>query len=145
MIVLYTSLLILLGTASFLIGRRARGLERKYVRSAQEVDRLLNKDAVKPGNGNRPDVCLAAKRHYRLGQLVEQRDRIEQKYVAWQQAADKVGRAVARVRDWKGKKLPYTFGILDVSGALWAIDYLGVGEYVSVRRVVELVTPWIGS
>lgn len=140
MILLYTSLLILLGTASFVIGRRARRLERRYVTAAQAVDRLFNREAVRPGNSSKPDVCQAAKRHYQLGQLVAERDRIEQKYVTWQQAADKLSRAVARVRGWKGQKLPYTLGILDVSGALLAIDYLGVGQYVSVRRVVEFVT-----
>jgi hypothetical protein len=142
MILLYTSLLVLLGTASFLIGRRARGLEGKYIRAAQAVDHLLHRDAIRPGNGNKPDVCLTAKRQYQLGQLVEQRDRIEHKYVAWQQAADKIGRAVARVREWKGRKLPYTMGVVDVSGALWLVDYLGVGNLVSARRVLELVTTW---
>jgi hypothetical protein len=140
MLLLYTSVLILVGTASFLIGRRARGLERRYVHAAQTVDRVLHRDVIKPGNGSRPDVCLAAKRHFQLGQLVDQRDRIEQKYVAWQQAADRLARAFARVRDWKGKKLPYTMGVVDVSGALWLIDFLGAGHVVNARHLMEFVT-----
>jgi hypothetical protein len=139
MIFLYTVLRVLLGTASFLVGRRAARLEKKYIRAAQAADRILKAGVYKPGNGGRPDVCLAAKQQYQLGRLVQERDQLEQRYVAWQHRADRLRRWAAGLRDWKGKKLPYTLGALDVACVLGVIDWLGFGEYVNARRLLDLV------
>jgi len=50
---------------------------------------------------------------------------------------------LATVRAWKGRKLPYTLGALDVWLLLYFIDYqLGAGEYLSARQVIEHVTAW---
>jgi hypothetical protein len=145
MILLYTLLVALLGSAAFVLRRRANRLEGQYTKAAEAVERLLREDGLKPGNSNKPDLCRSARRHYLLGQLVEKRDRVEQKYLAWQHAADRYARRVERVRAWKGRKLPYSLGVLDVSSALWVVDHLGVGRYVSADRLVQLVTALING
>jgi hypothetical protein len=139
MIFLYTFLLLFLGIVKALIDRRVARLERKYARVAMAADALLHQPVFREGNSNRSDPCQTAKRQFLLGGLVQKRDRIEAKHVAWQQFSEKFGRLIVRLRDWKGKKLPYTLGVVDVSCVLCVIDYLGVGEYVSVRRLIELI------
>lgn len=138
MLFLYALLLLLLGAATILVDRRAARLEKRYVKASTAADKLLRESQFKPGNGGKADVYLSAKRQYHLGRLVEQRDRYEAKYAAWQGAADKLAAAVARVRRWKGRLLPYTLGVVDVVAVLWLADYLG-GVYVNVQPVVELL------
>jgi hypothetical protein len=138
MILLYTLLVAVLGVAVWLVRRRVAALERTYVRAAQAADAALKEATTKPGNSGKADVYLAAKHQYQLGRLVQRREEVEQRYVAWQQFADRFGHTLARVRGWKGRKLPYSFGMLDVAGLLYVVDYLGVGQYVSVRRLIEL-------
>jgi hypothetical protein len=140
MVLLYTWLIFVLGVAKFLIGWRAKSLERKYVRVAKEADGLLKQPTFKEGNSSRGDPFMSAKRQYLIGLLAQKRDRVEAKYAAWQTCADKFGRFVASLRSWKGKKLPYTFGAVDVLFVLGLIDYLGFSEVVSVRALVHLIT-----
>ncbi|HXG11132.1 MAG TPA: hypothetical protein VNK04_15335 [Gemmataceae bacterium] len=139
MILLYTLLLLVLGAAAFLIRGRVHRLEKKYYRVAAEADRVLNQANFRPGNGNRHDLCQAAKRYYQLGMLVQKRDRLEAKYDFWQNLSKRVGNLAAAVRTWKGKKLPYTFGVIDVAGAMYLIDELTLGQYVSVKQLVQFV------
>jgi hypothetical protein len=120
-------------------------LERKYCRAATEADRLLREPMFKEGNRAGLDPYKVAKRQFVLGQVVHKRDRWEAKYSAWQEFAEKFGRFVAGVRNWKGKKLPYTFGVLDVSFVLYLIDYLGFGEFVSARSLVQAVRALIAN
>jgi hypothetical protein len=140
MVLLYTSLIFVLGVVKFLIGRRVKSLEKKYVRVAKEADGVLKQSVFKDGNSNRVDPFVSAKRQYLIGLLAQKRDRVESKYAAWQTSADKFGRFVASLRSWKGKKLPYTFGAVDVLFVLGLIDYLGFSEVVSVRALVHLLT-----
>jgi hypothetical protein len=140
MILLYTTLIFVLGVATFLIGRRVKSLEKKYARVAKETDGLSKQTAYKDGNSNRLDPCVAAKRQYMLGLLVQKRDRVEAKYVAWQSVGDKFKHYVAKLKSWKGKKLPYTFGAVDVACVLGMIDYLGFQDYVSVHALIQYIT-----
>jgi hypothetical protein len=140
MILLYSTLVFLLGAAQFLIGRRARTLERKYMRVAQETDALVKQSAFKDGNSSKADPCMTAKRQYLLGQFVQKRDRVEARYTAWQVWAEKFGRWVANVKSWQGKKLPYTFGAVDVTFILGLIDYLGFRDYVGIQPLLHFVT-----
>ena len=144
MIFLYTFLLLVLTAAKLLIDRRALGLERKFARAAKAADQVSRELTFRGGNSSRPDVCEAAKRYYQLGLLTQKRDRLEAKYGACQARAERLGRWVTALRTWKGKKLPYTLGVLDVSCLLYAIDLLGVGEQVSVRHLAHLVASWLG-
>src|SRR5262245_43945744 len=145
MIFLYTLLLILLGAMKWLVSRRAARLERKYSRLARAVARLVSELTWKPGNSGRADLCASAKRTFELGALASKRDRPERKWFTWRGWADKLCCTVDAVRSWKGKKLPYTLGALDVWLALAMIDYLGFAEIVRPSRVIELLAAWLGS
>jgi hypothetical protein len=140
MIFLYSSLVFVLGVAKFLIGRRVKVLEKKYARVAKEAEALVKQPTFKEGNSSRVDPYLVAKRQYLLGLLAQKRDRVEAKYAAWQIFSEKFGRFVANVQRWKGRKLPYTFGALDVACLLGVIDYLGFSEVIGVRALVAYVT-----
>lgn len=144
MILLYTLLLLALGGVKALIDRRARQLERKYARTAAAADQILREPIFKQGNTSKPDLCQSAKRYYVLGQLIQKRDRLEIKHEAWQALADRLAASVTRVRDWKGKKLPYTFGALDVSALLYALDALGAGDYVNAKVVLAQIAALLG-
>jgi hypothetical protein len=140
MIFLYTLALIALGAAHFLVRRRAQALEKKFVRVARQADAVLRLGAARPGNCSRHDAYESAKRQYQLALLATRRDRVEGRYAAWQGRSERLGKLRARLRGWKGRKLPYTFGVLDVTGALALIDYLGAGRYVNARGLVEAVS-----
>ncbi len=139
MLFLYTLLLSILGLVRFLIGRRVANLEARHARLARLADDLLHQPPARDGSG-RIDAAVAAKRQYLLGLLVQKRDRLEDRYAAWQVSAEKYGRWLAAVRGWRGKALPYTLGVVDVVMLATLADYLGAGEYVSGRYFVQLLT-----
>jgi hypothetical protein len=139
MILLYTFLLLFLGALKMLIDRRVRALEKKYARTAKAADDLVRELSFKGGNSAKSDACQTAKRQYLLGLLVQKRDRQENRYAAAQGLSEKLDRLVTGLRNWKGKKLPYTLGALDVACVLGLIDYLGVAHYVSLRNVIQVI------
>jgi hypothetical protein len=145
MILLYTSLLLLLGVAKFLVGRRVARLQGRYARLTQEVSKLAAEPLYKEGNSRRPDTYLAAKQQYLLGLLIQRKDRLEDRYLGWLGRSEWLAKSYAAVRHWKGRKLPYTFGILDVSCALLLIDYLGVGEMLSLRNLMQWFGSWVSG
>jgi hypothetical protein len=145
MILLYSLLLLLLSGVKLAVQRRATRLGRAYSALAESVQHRLRDILFKPGNGSKPDPCQLAKVQYELGALVARRDRLEARHFAWQGAADKLTRWVHNLRTWKGMKLPYTLGAVDVWLVLSGIDAVGVGDFVSVRRVVDLVASLLTS
>jgi hypothetical protein len=145
MILLYTLLLFVLGSIKLAVGRRATSLGRKYSTLVEAVQKRLRELNTRPGNGWKGDVCHLAKNQYELAQLVQQRDRVEARHYAWQHAADRLGHWGHRLRAWKGQKLPYTLGAVDVWLVLTLIDHAGVGELVSTRRLYELVAGLFAS
>ena len=142
MILLYTIVLIALGILHWLVQRRAASLARAYSALADKVLKALHAAPKKAGNGGY-DPCATAKQQFELGRLVTQRDRAEAKHFAWQTWADRFGKAVSAVRNWKGQKLPYTLGVLDVWLVLYLIDRFGVGQLVQPQRVIDTVTAWL--
>ncbi|HEY1378069.1 MAG TPA: hypothetical protein VGF55_14810 [Gemmataceae bacterium] len=138
MVLLYTVVLTLLGTAWAVAAWRAGRFERRYAKAALIADKALKAPDPKPGNG-RQDLAATAKRYYHLGLLVQKRDALEENYNAWQGRADRLAAWVARVRNWRGQKLPYTAGVLDVWMLLILLDYCGTGEYVNAREAVRWV------
>jgi hypothetical protein len=139
MIFLYTALLLLVGVVYFLIKRRVAALEKKYSSVVAEADALIRQGNHREGNSNRPDPYQNAKRQYKLALLAEKRDRMETRYSTWHRRAERASRLRQRLRAWKGRKLPYTFGALDVACALSLIDYFGAGHYLNARQLVETV------
>lgn len=140
MIFLYTFLLILLGVLKFVVERRAAFLAWRHARLTRVVDGLLREPVFKEGNSSKPNACKAAQRQYLLGLMAQRKDRIEAKHFAWLNRADNLARFIDCLRHWKGKKLPYSLGALDVWLFLCLIDDLGAAQYLSARKLIELVT-----
>ena len=137
MILLYTLLVVLVGLVHFLVARRAKALEKKFSRVSLATAKLAT---LGPRAGNsRADLCVSARQQFELGRLVVQRDRLERKYFRWQHAGERLSRLVARLRQWKGKKLPYTMGVLDVSTALYFVDRYGLG-HVDLSAIVQALS-----
>ena len=143
MILLYSLVLVALGMVRWLVVRRAASLARAYTKLASAVLKVVAQPLYKQGNAGNPNAFVMAKRQYELGRLVTQRDRVEAKQLGWQHWADKLTGAVSAVRGWKGFKLPYTLGVLDVWLVLYLIDHLGVAEQVSARQVVDMIVAWV--
>jgi hypothetical protein len=140
MILVYALLLLLLVVARFVIVRRVAALEKRYVKVARTTDELLKAQPARAGNGGKPDPYAAARQAYLLGQAVERREAVEGRYIAWQKFADRFSGLVAAVRGWKGRKLPYVVGALDVLLVLATLDYLGYREHLSAQAVVEFLS-----
>ena len=139
MIFLYSALVFVLVLVRFLVRHRSAALELNYSKVAREADEVFRRSSFKDGNSNRQDPYLAAKKQLQLGLLAQKRDRVEARYLAWRARADRLGRWADRVRAWKGQKLPYALGVLDVGVLLTAADFLGFGDRVNAHRLVELV------
>jgi hypothetical protein len=137
MIALYTLIVVLLGVVSFLVAWRAKALEKKFSRVSLAAAKLSTLP-LKSGTG-RGDVCQSAKQQFELGRLVHLRDRLEGKYFRWQKLAEKVTRMVKSVRQWKGRKLPYTFGVIDVSALLYLVDRLGLA-FIDLSQLAEMAS-----
>jgi hypothetical protein len=140
MIVLYLSVLLLLGAIHFLLRRRAVRLERRYARAAGEADELLRQASFREGNSPRPDPYQSAKRQYRLGQAAEKRDAVEVRYTAWQTRAERCGALIARLRRWRGKVLPYAFGLADAALLLVLVERLAPGTTGPIQALAQSVT-----
>jgi hypothetical protein len=144
MLVVYLSALLLLGVVQFLLRRRVARLERAYVRAATMADAVLRKVGYKDGNGGRPDPLQAAKRQYQLARLAEKRDAVEARYASWQHRADRLAALRGRLFGWKGRLLPYFFGVIDVAVVLAAVEMFGAGEPVSARALAENARALLG-
>ena len=143
MIFLYTFLLLVLAAVKFLFQRRAAYLAWRYSRATLGVEKLLHDPLLREGNSNRVNQARAAQRQYLLGQLVQKKERLESKNYFWQNMSDKLARALDKLRNWKGKKLPYTLGALDVWLLFYLLDQFGVADYVSPRNLFQLVSTWL--
>jgi len=142
MILIYTAIVLILAIASWLIQRRVARLERKFSQAAKQTHQVALEPAFKPGT--RLDACQIAKRQYQLGHLVQKRDRVEGKVHAWQAFADRFKGLTTRVKGWKGKKLPYTFGVVDVSCLLYAIDSVGMSRHVNLAQAWRWLMSLVG-
>ncbi len=145
MLVLYTSLVVLLAGVGFLIRRRAASLERKYTALLKQTSALLREPLPREGNSGRTDPYQTAKRNYQLGALAQKKEALEARHYAWQARAERVGRWLGAVRRWRGRKLPYLLGGVDVYTALCVLEYVGLGDRLSPRHIVQLVTTWLST
>lgn len=139
MILLYTLLLLFLGLIKFLVDRRANYLAWRYGAVARNVDNVLRETTFKDGNSSKFNPCKAAQRQLILGLLVQKKEKLESKHFTWTGISEKLGRVIDRLRNWKGQKLPYTMGALDVWLILYLIDHLGVSDHFSAHRLIESV------
>src|SRR5262249_7573249 len=134
---------VLLVVARFLVGRRAASLERKYAAVLKQAHALLREPLPREGNSGRSDAYQTAKRNFQLGAVAQKKEALEARHAAWHGRADRLGRWVKAVRAWRGRKLPYLFGGIDVFSALCLLEYFGVGDRFSPRHLVQLVTAWL--
>lgn len=145
MILLYLSLLLVLGLLRLLIAVRVRMLERKYARAAGEAQALMQQPDYRNGNSRHVDPYRSAKQQFLLGSLVQKRDRAEGRYAAWQARSEKLGRVSQRLRGWKGRLVPYLLGVADVALLLGVLSALGAIDPAQLSKVFERVSAsWRG-
>jgi hypothetical protein len=137
MILLYTLVALLFGMGVWAAGRRARSLERRYIRAAQNAEKLAKEMSFRGGNCSLPDSFAVAKRQFELGRLVQIRDRFEEKFAKWE------GRA-ATCRRWregllgrKGRVVPYLLGAVDMIGIALLLAVTGVVDSMQLQKVVD--------
>ena len=87
---------------------------------------------------------VSAMRSARLGGLLTAVDNQARRTDVWAGRAVWIGRAARYVASWRGMKLPYTMGIIDVVATFQALDYLHFSKYVSLEIVVGLVRTYGG-
>ncbi|HEY8506427.1 MAG TPA: hypothetical protein VIL46_17730, partial [Gemmataceae bacterium] len=138
MLLLYTFAAGLLGLVHRAVLLRARRLEKRYGKVALEAEKLARDLQVKGGTG-KPDPFANARRHYRLGQVVEARDRLERKYDRWETWAERLAHRRERLRRWNGKLIPYLFGAADAALVVLALHWTGLGESIDVHSLKESV------
>src|SRR5262245_22068065 len=137
MMFFYLFLLLMLLLARVFVNRRVARLEKKFERANRAARDLLAQPMYKQGNNNRLDPTMFAKQQYLLGQVVEQRDRVEVRYVAWQARAARVGKMLTRVRSWKGRTIPYVLGVVDHAAVLAFLTMFGLIEFPSMTQALE--------
>jgi len=143
MIPLYAMLRAVLSGVRYLFASKATRLERKYAKAALAAEALARQLQTRPGNGH-ADPFATAKSHYEFGRLVETRDRLEEKFLAWQGRADGVGRAAKSLADWKGRAVPYLCGVMDLGVVLGALHLLGVPHGLTLDGVKAWATNLAG-
>jgi hypothetical protein len=114
MILLYALAALLLGLSAFVTGRRARALEHKFIRAANQADALAKEMSYRGGNNSAADPLRTARRQFELGRMVQARDRLETKYDTWEARAEKYRKLRDRLRNCRGRFVPYVFGVIDV-------------------------------
>lgn len=142
MILLYTLSLLSLGLVGGLLAWRARALERRFGRLSLAVLRLAEPQA-RPGN-QKIDVCADARRTYELGRLVQQRDALLARWLKRQKRTEAVTGWLQALRSWKGRKLPYTFGAVDIWILLTLVDQVGLSQVLGPRALLQQVLSLLG-
>ena len=137
MILVYLSLLLVLGLLRLLIAVRVRLLERKYAR-AHDAQALLQQPAYKDGNSRHVDPYKSAKQQFVLGSIVQN--------ATAPRAATLPGRPVRRssvgpssASRWKGRLVPYVFGVVDVALLLGLLSLFGLADPLQLSKVFERV------
>ena len=134
MIPLYGLLRAVLALVKSLFAAKASRLEKKYTKAALAAEAVARQLQTKPGNGQL-DPFATAKSHYEFGRLVDHRDRLEEKFLAWQGRAEGVGRAAKSLADWKGRAVPYLCGVIDLGVVLATLHLLGVPHNLTLDGV----------
>lgn len=144
MIVLYSLLLFLLGALKAMVGRRATGYERKYSLAVAAAQRHLNGQPSRQGNSSRSDAYQYAKHQYMLGALVQKRDQLEARHEVWQARYELLARLVAGLKNWRGRRAPYLFGVVDTALALVLIEVLGLSDRYNARALLDALASLTG-
>jgi hypothetical protein len=127
MFFLYLLVRVFLAFVHLLLRWRVGRLEKRYVRLAADADSLLQKSCVRAGNSNRPDPFLAAKQQHELALLALKRDRVEDRYVKGQKFSERFASFRRGLAGFRGRAVPYLFGLVDVTAAVLVLDRMEVG------------------
>lgn len=125
MVVLYLFARTFLAFVHLLVKWRVWRLEKRFVRIAAEADALLASNA-KRGGTNRADPFVVAKLQYDLALLAKKRDGVEERYLSWQKSSERFGALRRRVAGYRGRLLPYFFGLVDVTAVVLALNQYGI-------------------
>lgn len=133
MVPLYTLLTLAVAVLKGALARRAARVERKYAKAAKAAEAVARQVQAKPGGA--VDPFVVAKSQYELGRLVEKRDALEAKSLAWQARSEKAAAVLAKLRNWNGRLVPYLMGVVDVGLLLGGLYLLGFPHGVSAEGV----------
>jgi hypothetical protein len=133
MVPLYTLLTLAVAVLKGALARRAARVERKYAKAAKAAEAVARQAQAKPGGA--VDPFVVAKSQYELGRLVEKRDALEAKSLAWQARSEKAAAALAKLRNWNGRLVPYLMGVVDVGLVLGGLHLLGLPHGLSADGV----------
>lgn len=143
MIPLYALVRAVLAGVRWLFASKAGRLERKYTKAALAAEAVARQLQTRPGT-NLVDPYTTAKSHYEFGRLVETRDRLEEKFLAWQARTESVGRAAKKVAAWKGRAVPYACGVVDFGLVFTALHMLGLPHGLSLDGMKTWATSFFG-
>lgn len=141
MVFLYSSLISVLVVLRWLVSKiSARAFTRWESRQkiAEETGAQVAMLTF-PGRNQCP--IEDARKNRLLTHAVEAMDRAEARYQKWNGRHDLLSGWLACLRAFKGRKLPYSAGVLDVVGTLAVLDATGL----DVKAVVDLVTQWVNG
>src|SRR4051794_40243137 len=137
MVVLYLFARLFLGLFHLLVKGRVARLEKRYVRLAAEADTLLKASGQRGGNTKVADPFANAKTQLDLALVAKKRDGVEARYLSWQKFSERVGSARRGLAGYRGRLLPYVFGLVDVTAVVLVLNQLAVGV-AEVRSLVGL-------
>lgn len=130
MVPLYTLLTLAVAVLKGALAARTGRVERKYAKAAKAAD-----ETAKAVRGKSADPLAAAKAQYELGRLVEKRDTLEAKSLAWQARSEKAAAVLAKLRGWNGRLVPYLMGMVDVSLVLGGLYLTGIPHGLTAEGV----------
>jgi hypothetical protein len=136
MIVLYYLARLLLSVLHLLVRYRTARLEKRYVRLAAEADTLLKASQTRGGT-NKPDPCNHAKQQYALAQVALKRDRVENRFTSWQKFSERFGTVRRGLASYRGRLLPYVFGLVDVATVAVVLSHFEIGV-TEVRSMIGI-------
>jgi hypothetical protein len=134
MVPLYALLTLVVAALKGLLSARAARVERKYAKAAKEAEAVARAVQAKPTTGA-VDPYAVAKSQYELGRLVEKRDDLEAKTLAWQARAEKAAVVLAKLRGLNGRLVPYLMGVVDVGLVLVVLSTLGLPHGLTAEGV----------
>jgi hypothetical protein len=136
MVPLYALLTLAVAALKGLLSARAARVERKYAKVAKLAEAVARAVQAQPTAGA-VDPYARAKSHYELGRLVEKRDELEAKTLAWQARAEKAAAVLAKLRGLNGRLVPYLMGVVDVGLVLFVLSTLGLPHGLTAEGVQE--------
>lgn len=123
-----------------LAARKHNRLKKQYEtadKAFRKVERDCKNDEVAVG---RPGAYSA---QLKLMKLYEALDQIKTRWTASAQKLKKRQRTEAQIKSLKGRKIPYSFGLLDMAFVIKGIDAVREAGQMDFTRVADLVQSFI--